>query len=92
MVTLRGKLRYCDGDTRVVQCPCEAVKNPPLWVLLVSCAAGVADSATVTQILQNANWHDGDCIAVQGNWLTPRETLCVDQQAKFIAPCPRGPC
>jgi hypothetical protein len=92
MVTLRGKLRYVGNDTRLAQCPCEPAANPPLWVLLVSCAGGAPDAASVTQALTNANWNDGDCAAIQGDWLAGKPFFCVDLQGAFITPCPNGPC
>jgi len=92
-VLIRGKIRYVAGDTRLAQCPCEPANNPPLWVLLASCVNGIPDSPAVTQVLQNANWSDGDCVVVQGAWLASGgQTLCVNTAVKFIAPCPNGPC
>jgi hypothetical protein len=92
MVTLRGKLRYVGGDTRLAQCPSEPLSNPPLWVLLAYCVGGAPDTTSVTQTLQNANWNDGDCAAVYGDWLAAGQILCVDVHAGFIVPCPNGPC
>jgi hypothetical protein len=93
-VTLRGKLHYVNNDSRLGPCPCEP-PNPGFWVLLALCAGGPPDTNGATTLLQNANWHEGDCAEVRGTWVTIGvnvKALCLDPNAQFITPCPIGPC
>jgi hypothetical protein len=90
-VGVRGKLIYVGNESRIRQCACEPVFNPPVDVLLAISSGTPDDITGATNYLKNIGWNSMTCVEVDGIVGTVGANVRVLflQQIKH---CPTGPC
>jgi hypothetical protein len=93
-ITLNGRMSHARGsqETRLIQCPCEAVQNPPIDILLADTSEPHLDALTAaTDTLLNAGYNDGDCLQLTGDYGRLGDHLDAFVLTDYV-PCPNGPC
>lgn len=94
-IGLLGNLWYIAGESRLQQCPCEPVYNPPLDVVLAVSSPTMSDRQAATIFLQGLGYAGGACVAVDG---TPDiigagiSAFYLDPNTPCIKACPNGQC
>jgi hypothetical protein len=90
---LRGKLHFVQNESLLRQCPCEALSDPPLSVLIVISGGNPNPINGATIYIKGLGYTEGACVEIVGNFGTVGDNVkALVMTSIHNCPNPSAPC